>query len=193
MKRVCAWCGTELDGKVSRDDSDQPITHGICEACSTNLWGEVGTPLHTFLESLGIPTLLVTGAVVVDGALGEEGVVGVAGAIVVDGANEKALEMLGKSQDAVGGKPTGQVFDCINADLPGGCGRTVHCSACTLRNVVTQTFTLGEGQIRVPVALEVRLGGSTEEKLFLVTTEKMADRVLVRIEPARDSSTQEGY
>jgi len=41
--------------------------------------------------------------------------------------------------------------------------------------------------------LFVSLFASGEGKLFFVTTEKVAGRVLVQIEPAQDSSTQEGY
>jgi hypothetical protein len=31
MKRMCAWCGQELDQVERRDN--QPLTHGLCPAC----------------------------------------------------------------------------------------------------------------------------------------------------------------
>ena len=102
MKRVCAWCGTELGETESTGTPTHPITHGICESCSIELWGESGTPLEDFLASLEIPTLLVDGPG------------------VVEKANESALEMLGKSVEGVGGKFGGEAFDCVNADLPAG-------------------------------------------------------------------------
>ena len=166
LRRACAWCGTELGGEKSDCDPARPISHGICESCAIELWGEVGTPIGDFLESLGIPTLLVDGPG------------------VVERANEGALRVVGKSHEEVGGRFTGEVFDCVNADLPGGCGRTVHCSACTVRNTVTLTYTTGESQRRVPAILKIRPEGIPEELAFYITTEKRGDRVLVQIEPS---------
>jgi hypothetical protein len=31
MKRMCAWCGRELD--QSRRREDVPVTHGVCKIC----------------------------------------------------------------------------------------------------------------------------------------------------------------
>jgi DNA-directed RNA polymerase subunit RPC12/RpoP len=31
MKRVCAWCGQELDQPERREDI--PVTHGVCPTC----------------------------------------------------------------------------------------------------------------------------------------------------------------
>jgi DNA-directed RNA polymerase subunit RPC12/RpoP len=31
MKRMCAWCGRELDQGERRDN--QPLTHGLCPEC----------------------------------------------------------------------------------------------------------------------------------------------------------------
>jgi len=149
--------------------SEHPVTHGICESCSIDLWGEVGTPVEEFLESLGIPTLLVDGPG------------------VVEGANSGVLGLVGKTQGEVDGRLGGEVFDCVNAGLPGGCGRTVHCSACTVRNTVTRTYTTGKSETRVPAILKVRPEGIPEEIAFYITTEKVGDRVLVQIESASRS------
>lgn len=58
-------------------DPARPITQGICESCAIELWREVGTPVGDFLESLGIPTLLVDGPGVVERA--DEGALRVVG------------------------------------------------------------------------------------------------------------------
>jgi hypothetical protein len=36
MKRVCAWCGLDLDQADQRED--RPVTHGICPACRHELF-----------------------------------------------------------------------------------------------------------------------------------------------------------
>ena len=53
----------------------------------------------------------------------------------------------------------GEVFDCWNADQPGGCGCTVKCSACMVRRTVLDTYDSGAGRARVPVTLKVRENG----------------------------------
>jgi hypothetical protein len=164
MKRLCAWCGSDLDEEPSPKDFNHPITHGICELCSADLLRDRGIPLGDFLGSLGIPTLLATGD------------------WVVERANQGVLDMVGSSQGAVDGKLGGEVFECANATLPGGCGQTILCSACTVRKTVTETHATGESQIRVPVTLEVSPRGVLGEIAFLITTEKVGDRVLVQIE-----------
>lgn len=78
----------------------------------------------------------------------------------------------------------GDVFDCVNAKLPGGCGMTELCSACTVRNTVTHTYRTGESQIGVPTTLRVQQEGVTKEVVFDLTTEKVGDRVLVQVERA---------
>ncbi len=36
MRRVCAWCGRELDGHSPLAGEGYPVTHGICETCVRN-------------------------------------------------------------------------------------------------------------------------------------------------------------
>ena len=110
--------------------------------------------------------------------------------LLVDGearvraANPDALAMVGKNQDQVVDQLGGDVFECVNAGLPGGCGMTELCSACTVRNTVTFTYRTGESQIGIPATLRVRQEGVTKDIFFDLTTEKVGDRVLVQVEPA---------
>jgi PAS domain-containing protein len=146
-----------------------PITHGICPPCAADLFGKRkgrGTPLRDFLESLEVPTLLVDREV------------------RVQVANPPTLEMVGKSREEIEGYLPGEVFRCVNADLPGGCGQTELCSACTVRNTVNETYETGESRIRVPATLRVRWDGESARIKFLLTTEKAGERVLVQVEPA---------
>ena len=42
MKRVCSWCNKDMDAGVgSRSGPDQIITHGICEACATDVLADI--------------------------------------------------------------------------------------------------------------------------------------------------------
>lgn len=167
MQSMCAWCDHPLGSREGGAGEQHPITHGICRTCSEALWQESGgVPVLEFLQSLEIPTLLVDG----DGR--------------VDEVSPHVLSLLEKTQEEVANRLGGEVLDCVNAELPGGCGKTELCSACTVRNTITDTYRTGESHVRVPAALTVRGDGSSREMSFLLTTEKGGDRVLVQIEPA---------
>jgi hypothetical protein len=97
-------------------------------------------------------------------------------------ANQKALSLAGKPEMDLMGQKGGDFFQCVNANLPGGCGRTVHCPGCTVRNTVLNTFETGEPRVRVPATLTVEPQGNREEIALFVTTEKVGDRVLIQIE-----------
>jgi PAS domain-containing protein len=123
-----------------------------------------GIPLREFLAGLDVPTFLVDD----DGR--------------VRAANPGTLGMVGKTEDQVTGQLGGKVFSCVNADLPGGCGMTELCSACTVRNTVTETYETGQSQVRIPSTLRVESEEGEIELAFFLTTEKVGGRVLVQIE-----------
>lgn len=164
MHRRCAWCGRALDPTPPAPHDGELITHGICESCRDTFLLDVGTPLQDFIDTLGAPVLIV-----------EDDTVAVA-------ANQRALELAGKDLEALKGQRLGDVFECANAKLPEGCGRTVHCSGCTIRNSVTHTHDTHEPCLRVPASLKQ---GPVEEPNpvdLYITTEWVAGKVLLKIE-----------
>jgi len=58
-------------------------------------------------------------------------------------------DMLGKSQRRVFGLLGGEVMECRYARLPEGCGNTVHCKTCAIRNTVMEVLETGEPRERV--------------------------------------------
>ena len=166
MNVFCAWCGTFLRSVPEGPDNPRPHdSHGICADCARTLLEELGVPVETFLSDLGVPVLLMDDEVQ-----------------VVD-ANPAALIMLGRTEETVLGRLGGDVFECVNSRLPGGCGRAVHCSGCTLRRTVTSTWETGRSCSRVPATLEVTRGDEPERIALLITTAKVGNRVLLRIDP----------
>ena len=167
MRRVCAWCGNQLNLEAGDAGSGNPITHGICSDCSEELWRESGgVPLKEFLNALSVPTFLVDGS-------GR-----------VETANAAGLGMVEKTEAEVADHLGGEVFDCVNAELPGGCGQTEFCPACTVRNTVTATHRTGKSHHRVPATLTIRRGQKMMEMSFVLSTEKVGERVWVQVEPA---------
>jgi PAS domain-containing protein len=174
MNVYCAWCGALLRSVADGSDPLGPHdSHGICADCARTLLQQLGIPIEKFLSELGVPVLMVDDDV-----------------RVLD-ANPAALSMLDRTEETVLGHLSGEVFECVNSRLPGGCGRSVHCSGCTLRRTVTSTWETGQTCSRVPATLEVTPAGEPERIALLITTAKVGNRVLLRIDPP-ESEAQGG-
>lgn len=163
MKRVCGWCQQEL-GQSPKNGSEEVITHGLCADCKFHLFAQMGMPLREYLDGLGVPVAVVdeTGR--------------------VKTASEQACRLLQKKRADVEGYLGGDVFECEYAKLPGGCGHTIHCSGCTIRRTVTKTFESEKSQYRVPAYLNQATPEGTHQVELLISTEKVRDAVLLRID-----------
>jgi PAS domain-containing protein len=146
------------------DDTQGWISHGICEPCRLDLLGDLGTPLREFLETLQVPVVLA------------------ADDLVVEGANPAAQKVLGKAEEEMLGRRGGDVFDCAHASLPEGCGRTIHCSGCTIRNTVTDTYRNGTPHLRVPSTLTRGEADSPQSVRLHISTERVGGKVLLKVE-----------
>lgn len=165
MKVICAWCNQEIGDNSKQDDAlDFEVTHGICNSCKEYFFADRDRTLDKFLNRLEAPVLMVNQH----------------GEVVL--ANTQALQFLGKELDAVAGFKGGDVMECAYARLPEGCGTTKHCVACTIRNNVMETFTTGKSLRQVPAHLNRQSRSSVHKLRFLISTEKVADVVLLRID-----------
>ncbi|MEW5870982.1 MAG: PAS domain-containing protein [Chloroflexota bacterium] len=169
MEKICAWCGKLLDESVPASEHQNWVTHGICPDCAFHLKAQIGIPLPDYLEGLDLPVLLVDG----DGR--------------VRSANQPARQLLKKPLPAIEGRLGGDVFECVHARLPEGCGHTIHCSGCTIRRTVTETLNTGQPRQRVPATLDQSLSDDTSGKVsqrirFLISTQKIGELVLLSVE-----------
>jgi PAS domain-containing protein len=139
MRVICSYCHVflrELPGGKSSD-----VSHGMCEACDLHferLWE--GMHLGEYLDEL--PQAVV----VID-----------ADARVL-AANAKATELLQRDPAAPRGLLTGDAMACAHSRLPGGCGKTIHCRECTIRNTVAKVAATGRPVKRVAAFLKTDAG-----------------------------------
>lgn len=164
MRRLCAWCGASLDEPGVTHEADAEVSHGICPGCHDRLGEDTGIPVSEFLESLAEPVML----------LDDEHTIGM--------VNRAALELLGLPAGEVLGERTGLVFDCEHAHQPGGCSKTIHCSGCTIRQAVASTYLSGEPQLSIPATLRVVEDPGLADVDLVVSTLRVGDRVLLRVE-----------
>jgi hypothetical protein len=163
MKVICAWCLKDLGPVEESVPSDaESISHGICSDCKDNIVFQQGVSLQRYIDSLPIPLFVVDSNV------------------IITAVNRAACKTLGKKSVEIVQRMGGEVFECQRARLPEGCGKTIHCSGCTIRKTVAQCFTTGEPQIKVPAYLNP--DGPKSSQLS-ITAIKVGASVLLRIEP----------
>jgi hypothetical protein len=164
MQLICSWCGKELASDCQADPAEVPVSHGICPDCIRQLFTHKREDLSTFLDRFAGPVLLVDSD----------------GRIIT--ANKQGFSILKKMPDEVEGKLGGDAFSCKYAELPEGCGKTIHCKSCTIRLTVTDTFLTGKSHVKVPAYPDLNYITGEKKIKFLISTEKQGEAVLLRID-----------
>ncbi len=164
LKRVCSYCNVTLGPADSREELEERISHGICRECLGGLMEGEGEPLSEYLDSLEIPIFVVDAD----------------GCVLL--ANTLAGKLVSKKESEIEGRLGGEVFECTYAKQPGGCGKTLHCRTCVIRNTVTHTRETGESCIRVPATQDLDSMAGIQRIRFLISTERVGDTVFLRID-----------
>lgn len=164
MEKLCAWCKKKLGTVYSDMHPETIITHGICDECSILLLGEQRENLMELLDNLTAPVVVIdmTGT--------------------VKTANRQARNLLDKDLPNIEDYQPGDVFECVYSKLEEGCGNTTHCSGCTIRRTIMDTYQSGKSHLNEPTFLN---GGTLEDihkTNLLISTEKVGDVVLLRID-----------
>lgn len=120
--------------------------------------------MREFLDQLGDPVFLVDG----DARF--------------IAANRQAQAMVGKDSSEIEGHLFGSIVACANSILPGGCGTTEQCVACTIRQSVTAAVTQGKSRSRVPAYHDILTQDGISRRRFVISTERLGGSVLLRID-----------
>lgn len=161
---LCTMCSSELPPVWAGKYSERSITGDVCQSCLDQIGSRSGMPLGVFLDQLAVPVLLLDGD------------------CVVQAANKTLERLLDKDFARISGLAAGLVFECAFAQLPEGCGRTVHCSGCAIRRTVMETFTTGQNQRDVTAYLNREYFTQTQKIQLSISTEKAWNMVLLKVE-----------
>ncbi|MFA5331842.1 MAG: PAS domain-containing protein [Methanoregula sp.] len=161
MKVVCSFCPKVIQPGETPDD---PVSHGICPACYESILKNHGMDIRKFLDQLDAPVFLV-----------DENV-------NVLAANRMACAMAGKPIHEIKGNLCGRIFECRNASLPGGCGKTVFCLGCAIRKSVNDTKETKKPVVRRPAVVHRSTSLGKDEIRFFVTTRIDGDVILLRLD-----------
>ncbi len=163
MLTICAWCNRKIEAGAFPNKRDQPVSHGICKKCSQKILTGTPTSLVSFLNSLEGPVLLVDKE----------------GRMLV--GNDQACKALGKEADEIAGKLGGELIECIHAKQKGGCGGTIHCKSCTIRNTVMDTLHTGKSHSGVEAYPDLHEFKGDKVVRFTISTEKIGEVVMLQI------------
>jgi hypothetical protein len=159
MRIECSYCKVHMGDKEPL--ADTRTSHGICDSC----YEEEVLPVLT-LDSLPECADPKTPVLVVDGE----------GRVV--GANDAAERLTGRVHRDLG-LLGGDYLDCMFAVKPGGCGKTDHCEACTVRTTVLAAIG-GRTCERLPVfvrqdgqRLALTISTKAEQGLVMVTVHQV--------------------
>jgi hypothetical protein len=145
--------------------NDESVTHGLCKRCARDFMiEELGEPLNEFLDRIGVPVVVV----------GPE--------FVIRTANKQACDLIGKKLSEIQHGRPGDVIECAHASEPGGCGEQIHCTACTIRLKVLETYQTGKSFENVPAYPGVCLFEDVKRMSVEISTQKVGEMVFVTIE-----------
>jgi PAS domain-containing protein len=134
VRIVCSYCRRDLGVKPPIEDCS--LTHGMCPECADYFGRQWAGLTHSeYLERFDYPVVLLEAE----------------GRVVA--ANRAAAAVLGREPSEAVGLLGGEAMECAHARLPEGCGKTVHCATCAIRNAVTRTHGTGVPLLRVPARL----------------------------------------
>ena len=158
--QTCKLCKNEI-AEVSPSTKGN-ITEGICGSCAL----QMSDPRkREVLEAIGAPVLLMQGD-----------------PRQVVTANTRALELFAKDLSAVAGHRGGQVFDCVHSFTEAGCGKDSNCENCPIKDAIVDTFATAAPHRAVATTLQIRKQDGTSPYELQVSTEKIGELALVRIE-----------
>jgi hypothetical protein len=138
--------------------------YGICPSCQADLAGDAGVSIQSIIDRFPFPVLVVD----------ED--------VTVSVLNKRGQEILGVRPDPSSPRRGGELFGCVHSHLPGGCGRSIHCSGCALRRAVTATYHSREPLEHVPATLKTGEADDPAAVALTFSTSMRGSAVLVKID-----------
>jgi PAS domain-containing protein len=168
MRTVCSKCR-----RIVRDDGiggSSPTKVELCTECvAYERTLRASVPGRDRLEASPQPLLVIT-----------------PDAKVV-AANAAFAALAGRAPSELEGWLIGEATGCARAKLPGGCGRTLHCHACTVRRMVAEVGRTRLARWRVPAYVVTATG---RREICVTIRPEGEDLVVVAIEDAPEDREQ---
>jgi hypothetical protein len=156
---VCSYCRQVIGEKEPYEN--KMISHGICTACWDYHMPKIEElSFSTHLDQYDSPVIMVDA---------EGRVIGINTAMTsfLRTTREQSLGLLG-----------GELMRCRHACLPEGCGNTIHCSTCVIRQTFTRARNDNRDLLKIPACLD-----QFDQRLrFLISAYNRAEFVKVIVD-----------
>lgn len=162
MSIVCIYCSNSIK---DHEKENHFITSDVCSECINSIFNQKDDLLVSFIDNIESPILLMQ-----------------PDPRQVLTANKKACDLFEKDLSQIEGHSGGQVFDCVNAFTEAGCGKDINCEDCKIKNSIVDTLISGKSFNGVYSVLEVKKNNSILPYNLQVSTEKIGDLALIRID-----------
>ena len=173
FKKVCSRCKRKLIAPAKQQKT-RIISQSLCKECWGQIWADRLQSSREIVDTFGSPVLLLDNN------------------LRIQAANDRAQKILGRPLANIKNFLPGDAMECINARLPGGCGRTMHCQACALRRALEMTIASGTGVEKSPAIQDTyQEDGSVLRHFYYISTEKIEDFILLRIDEVQTLATNQ--
>jgi nitrogen-specific signal transduction histidine kinase len=166
VRNYCTWCGIELTDNNTKTVAGKQL----CDNCTGKpLNNETYASVREFIDNLDQPVIIIENDTEITMV-------------------NKAAENVFLNNSAILEKSrAGDALQCTCAKLPGGCGKTIHCKACAIRQAVENTRKTGKGYNNIKAFQYVNTPNGKELRTVVISTEKAWNTVLVQVHELNQS------
>ncbi|MBN2349190.1 MAG: PAS domain S-box protein [Bacteroidales bacterium] len=114
----------------------------------------------------------------------------------IQSVNQYGIKYLNKDYNGIMGLLGGKVFDCINSFNPKGCGHSVNCQHCVIRNSVHKTLKTKSNLFKVEGVLDLKLSDNSVSRRNIILSTSYIEidnkkNVLLTIDDITEQKTAE--
>lgn len=169
LNQSCIWCSQNIGKEDQNVFRDGISAHHVCGCCAEHFTLPPSGPLQKHLDQVDVPVLVIE--------------LHAGNYLITRAVNKKACDWLGKEPREIIQHLSGNVIECAFARLTEGCGNTLFCADCEIKQSVAGTAQTGLPRVKVKHTL---LQGDPDHpspvELF-ITTMKAGSMVLLRADP----------
>jgi len=170
MNQTCIWCSQKIVNESDSQQQERSSAHAVCGCCAEHFTLPPSGPLQKHLDRANVPVFVIE--------------LHAGNYLITRAVNRKACDWLGKEQREIVQHLSGNVIDCAYARLPEGCGGTVFCAACGIKQAVAGTAETGEPRVKAMLTLWRGDPGHPSLSELSITTMKAGRMVLLRVDTA---------